>query len=119
MSLSHSAAPPASVCSPVFALCAAGVRADVHAREQQIRAHAQFIVLTENAVGFENGGQCVSSNRETYPLYVSKAAANKQQHHAREKTPLARAPMRARISRIPQLLCVRSKHGAFPGFVTT
>lgn len=55
----------------------AGVQADVHAREQQIRAHAQFIVLTENAVGFENGGQCVPSNRETYPLYVSKAAARK------------------------------------------
>lgn len=83
---SPSAAPPASVSASlsasVFAARAAGVQADVHAREQQIRAHAQFIVLTENAVGFENGGQCVSSNRETYPLYVSKAAANKQQHHS-------------------------------------
>lgn len=49
--------------------------AGVHAREQQIWAHAQFIVLTENAVGFENGGQCVPSDRETYTLYVSKAAA--------------------------------------------
>lgn len=69
--------PSPSLCSApcviFWCLQCTGVQADVHAREQQIRAHAQFIVLTENAVGFENGGQCVSSNRETYPLYVSKA----------------------------------------------
>lgn len=79
--------------------------AGVHAREQQIRAHAQFIVLTENAVGFENGGQCVPSDRETYTLYVSKAAAKRQIRSFR-KTFYARAPMRVCISHIPQLLCV-------------
>lgn len=67
-----SAPPPP--CITVSRLHCTRVQADVRAREQQIRAHAQSIVLTENAVGFENGGQCVSSNRETYPLYVSKAA---------------------------------------------
>lgn len=76
------AAPP---CGPVWCLQCAGVRANMHAWEQQIRAHAQFIVLTENAVGFENGGQCVSSNRETYTLYVSKAAAKKQQNRSLPK----------------------------------
>lgn len=78
----------------------------MHAREQQIRAHAQFIVLTENAVGFENGGQCVPSNRETYPLYVSKATAEKQLNRFLPKALFARAPIRGFISCIPQLLCV-------------
>lgn len=55
----------------------AGSQADLRADEQQICAHAQSIVLTENAVGFENGGQRVPSNRETDPLYVSKAATRK------------------------------------------
>lgn len=66
---------PLRHCGLSCSALARGAGADVHALEQQIRAHAQFIVLTENAVGFENGGQCVSSNRETYPLYVSKPAA--------------------------------------------
>ncbi len=84
----------------------AGVQADVHAREQQIPAHAQFFVLTENAVGFENGGQCVPSNRETYPLYVSKAAAKKQLNRSFPKMLFARAPVFVCISCIPQLFCV-------------
>ena len=95
--------PTSSSPRPVFAV---SVQADVHAREQQIRAHAQFIVLTENAVGFENGGQCVPSNRETYPLYVSKAAANKLLSRSCLKVLPACAPMRVCISCIPQLLCV-------------
>lgn len=41
-------------------------------RREGARARA-IIVLTENAVGFENGGERFSSNRETNPLYVSKA----------------------------------------------
>lgn len=55
------------------------LQADVPARQQQICAHAHIIVLIENAVGFENGGQCVSSNWETDPLYVSSAAARIRQ----------------------------------------
>lgn len=40
-------------------------------RQESPRARA-IIVLTENAVGFENGGERFSSNRETKPLHVSK-----------------------------------------------
>lgn len=72
----RSAAPPAPLLNVLQCAGARGGRGRArHALEQQIPAHAQCIVLTENAVGFENGGQCVSSNRETYPLYVSKPAA--------------------------------------------
>lgn len=78
----------------------------MHAREQQIQAHAQFIVLTENAVGFENGGQCVPPDRETYTLYVSKAAAKKRRHRSFPKMAFARARLRVCMSCIPQLLCV-------------
>lgn len=45
-------------------------------RRKGPRARA-IIVLTENAVGFENGGERFSSNRETNPLYVSKVSIKK------------------------------------------
>lgn len=52
------------------------VRADVHAaRATDPAAHAHWIVLTENAVGFENGGQRVPPDGKTNTLYVSRAAA--------------------------------------------
>lgn len=103
----------------VFGACSALACRRTCMDEQQIRAHAHIIVLTENAVGFENGGQCVSSNRETYPLYVSKAAAKKQLRSSLPNVLFPCAPPSLCICSIPQLLCVRSKHGAFPGFVTT
>lgn len=77
-----------------------------HPRERRSAAHAHWIVLTENAVGFENGGQCVPSDRETYTLYVSKAAAHGPPILSRRKTLFSRAPTRRCMSRIPKLLCV-------------
>lgn len=68
-------------------------------------AHAHLIVLTENAVGFENGGQCVPPDGETYTLYVSKAAAYGLPIRSRRKTLFPRAPTRRCTSRIPKLLC--------------
>lgn len=44
------------------------------------RGACAVIVLTENAVGFENGGERFSSNRETNPLYVSKVARLKDEN---------------------------------------
>lgn len=44
------------------------------------RGACAVIVLTENAVGFENGGERFSSNRETNPLYVSKVHALKDEN---------------------------------------
>ena len=77
------------------AVCAATQRCAAQGRppssqymhaEQQICARAHFIVLTENAVGFENGGQCFSSNRETYPLYVSKKKLLPPRYKLKQKT---------------------------------
>lgn len=78
----------------------------VSARASARAAHAHWIVLTENAVGFENGGQCVPSDRETYTLYVSKAAARGPPIPWRRKTLFSTASTRRSMSRIPKVLCV-------------
>lgn len=72
------------------------------------RAHAHSIVLTENAVGFENGGQRVPPDRETYTLYVSKAAACGLPRLSRRGASLPGAPTRLCTTRIPKLPCVRA-----------
>lgn len=62
------------------------MRARGEEREDRGRRGAcAVIVLTENAVGFENGGERFSSNRETNPLYVSKVHALKDENAFFEK----------------------------------
>ena len=79
----------------------------VHPRERWPAGHGHWIVLTEHAVGFENGGQRVPSDRETYTLYVSKAAAHGPSILSPRKTLISRAPTRRCMPCIPKLLCVR------------
>lgn len=59
---------------------------DVHAaRATDPVAHAHWIVLTENAVGFENGGQRVPPDGKTNTLYVSRAATRRTTASRRPK----------------------------------
>lgn len=86
----------------------------VHARGRHIRAHAQFIVLTENAVGFENGGQCVPADRETYTLYVSKGAAGLQRNRTpRQNLACTRTYALTHFLHSSTLVCVKKKTWCF------
>lgn len=90
-------------------------------------AHAHWIVLTENAVGFENGGQRVPPDGKTNTLYVSRAggAANDGvARHPRETSSFSRV-RRRHLLHSPTPACARAVRvgvggnmGAFPGFVT-
>lgn len=60
--------------SPAALLSSVTENTFAHARRAaRAVAQALSIVLTEDAVGFENGGERFSSDRKTDPLYVSKA----------------------------------------------
>lgn len=89
-------------------------------------AHAHFIVLTENAVGFENGGQCVPSDWKTNTLYVSTDAAHGRRNRVARRRKTSRGPCTvgafASLAFLNSCTCCwrrgEKNMGAFPGFVT-